>query len=633
VSFLYNVTLQTNQLSGDKWSFDATSTGGAGSLAVAGAASLCLQCNAYGASVGVAGVGSIAFGSKWQSAATRHYRCRFYLDPNTLTMAGADTFTVCRVASAFGGAIVADVYLQHDGASYELDGAVYDDAAAATGFTATDITDAPHWVEVYVLRAETNVSADGACTWWIDGVEIDAATGLDNYDLFLGMTETRLGAVAGVDAGTSGTFYVDELEANDDGKPIGPCGPCPRLVGVGECGDSSAEWDQILVPGAGSAYESHSLLNLFGLGGGILRDYRGFGYAPSHFITQRGPFQDGESILGMRYDTRTLQIVIEEEVAGRISYWDRRYEIMDLLRANRSFGVTVRPLIYRKWLPGGKLERNVDLATTAGSSTVTSHDGRFVHWGVVAGQPFLITSGLDTGAYTVSQVINDYTVVLDQNMVATATGVHYEYLRGQGRRDLYCLLEEGPAFDEGVEAQPVPAGYREALRFVAHDPMWYGAEQTETWDIAGPLGDLVFDGLGAWLGTSWGSGRWLFAPTNVGQTTALVYWGTAIAKPVVTVVGPAENPAVENTTLGVSVEMDYTLALGETVTIDMLALTVINNFGDNLLPYTTGDLATFGLSPAPQAPDRQNEVFVTFSSGLAGTSAAYLAWRNRYVGI
>ena len=113
----------------------------------------------------------------------------------------------------------------------------------------------------------------------------------------------------------------------------------------------------------------------------------------------------------------------------------------------------------------------------------------------------------------------------------------------------------------------------------------------------------------------------------------IVYWGTVTAKPLIVVTGPAENPAVENTTLGTRIEMDYTLALGETVTIDTLALTVTNQAGTNLLPYTTGDLATFGLSPPPQAPDRQNEVFVTFSNGIPGTSAAYLTWRNRYVGI
>lgn len=636
MGFLYDITLQTNQLTGDKWSFTASASGGGGSISVTGAGSLCSDCNDYGASVVTANAGSSGYGRKTQADTTRHYRLRFYLDPNTLTMAGADSFTCCRIASSFGGNVVADVYLQYDGANYEFDGAVYDDAAAATGFTATDITDAPHWVEVYVLRAETNVSSDGELTWWIDGTEIESVTGLDNYDLFLGMTETQLGAVAGVDAGTSGTFYVDELEANDDGGPIGPCGPCPRLKSYDRCTIRDVEHDRIRVPAdaGGGTYDDLALFELFGLNSNRMPSYENFGLPPLHFLTQRGPFQDGETVLDMRFDTRTIQILIEETLASRWQFWDRRNYIIDYLRPNRAFGESsVLPLIYQKWLPAGKLQRFVDMETTAGSATVTSHDGRFVHWGVQAGDQINITSGLNTGAYTVSQVVNDFTLELDANLVADETGVHYEYRRGHGIRELNCMLENGPTFDEGTRAMPITTGYSEALRFVAHDPMWYGEEQSQAWGIAGALGDLVFDGAGAWCGATPGTGRWLFAPTFVGETVRVTYWGTKEAKPVITIAGPAENPVVENTTVGSRIEMDYTVAVGETVTIDTLNLTITSSLGTNLLPYTTGDLALFGLVSAPQAPNRNNDVYVSFSSGDSAFSEATMTWRNRYVGI
>ena len=94
----------------------------------------------------------------------------------------------------------------------------------------------------------------------------------------------------------------------------------------------------------------------------------------------------------------------------------------------------------------------------------------------------------------------------------------------------------------------------------------------------------------------------------------------------------AKSPLVQNSTIGTTIQMDYTVALGETVTIDTLTQTVYNNAGDNLLPVTSGDLATFQLSPAPQAPFGQNEVFVSFSEAT-DDSAARLRWQNRYVGI
>ena len=129
-------------------------------------------------------------------------------------------------------------------------------------------------------------------------------------------------------------------------------------------------------------------------------------------------------------------------------------------------------------------------------------------------------------------------------------------------------------------------------------------------------------------------GRWLFAPTFVGETTQIVYWGTADAKPTILITGPAENPLVANDTTGATISMaGYTVALGETVTIDTLNLTVVNQAGTNLLPQTTGDLATFSLSPAPQAPNRENSVYVSFSGGVIGNSTATITWQNRYVGI
>ena len=400
------------------------------------------------------------------------------------------------------------------------------------------------------------------------------------------------------------------------------------------------EHDVILVPDTDDsgdyAYRHYSVLNLFGITARMLRSYANFGMPPLHFITQRSPYQDGQTALDMRLDPRVVQVSIAEPLYRRMDFWDRRADILDLLRPNRSFDDVVRPLIYQKWLPSGKLERGTDLATTSWSNTVTSITGRFVERGLEAGDRFDIMTGADVGVATVASVPNDYTVILTAPVIHTATGVRYRFRRGRAKRNLYCLLEQGPKFDEGPGATDIEAtGYKEVLRFVANDPCWYSdVTLTQAWSTAmTALGDLVFDGTGAWFAENAGvAGRWLFNITYVGAPVDVIYWGTARARPTITIAGPAENPRIENHTTGTYIEMDYNIALGETVIIDTLALTVENGSGVNLLPYTTGDLATFGLEPAPQAPDRVNSLSCSFS-GATLSSAATLTWRNRYIGI
>ena len=398
---------------------------------------------------------------------------------------------------------------------------------------------------------------------------------------------------------------------------------------------TTPELDQILVPSEDDDYETWPLLTLFGLSSGALKSYRGFGHAPLHFITQRGPYQDGETVIDYRYDPRVVQIVIEESLASRTQFWDRRWKLLDLLRPNRSFGDTTREIIYRKWLPEGKRQSGSDLVTTNGSATVTSDTGRFVGYGLEEGDSFIIDGGADAGTYTVDDAPNDYTVELDSNLGADATGVNYHYRRGWGKRDLYCLLEQGPAFDEGDDEQYPFAGYREALRFVAHDPFWYGQEQSESWAVA-TYGALVFEDVAgvdvAWFGLTAGEGQWFFDATGLSETQDVIYWGTIGAKPVFQITGPAQDVSIRNNTVDAEINLDYAIPSGETVTVDTLALIVTNNFGDNLMPYTTGDLVTFVLAPAPQAPDRANEIQVSFTNGDANTEIS-MTWKVRDIGI
>lgn len=390
------------------------------------------------------------------------------------------------------------------------------------------------------------------------------------------------------------------------------------------------EYTQILYPDENGQYLPipYTLRDVMGsLSGG--------GKAPSHVIRQRGPFQDGTTPLDMRWDGRTVELSLSKTWRTRTDYWDRRWMLMDMLRPNRAFDPSrsaPQPLILRHWLPGGKIQRGVDLRLTNASAFVQAYSGRFVHWGLQPGEQFTITGSTgDDGTYTILNVPNDFTVQLDTAMTATEADVHYTYRRGQSYRDLFMLLDDGPSY--GEPAQVLPQGIDDAITLTADDPFWYGPPQEQSWNLAEAFGDLVMDLKGAWMGATPGVGRWLFYPSFVGESVSVVYWGHEGALPVIEITGPATNPSINNATLGITLTMDYEVAAGEVVTIDVLNLTVTNNFGDNLFAFLNGDVANFIISPNPQAPLRINDINLSFSEGQGGLSEGKILWRNRYVSL
>ena len=151
-------------------------------------------------------------------------RLRFYIDPNTLTMATGDSFIVFRFAQVSSGLPIFNVNLARTATSYRFQASAYNDAgASACGSDIIDITDAPHYVEFLGVQAATDVSSDGSYQIWVDGVSKDADTGIDNYNRMNDQNwRIRVGALEGIDAGTSGTFYIDEIAVNDSGVEIGP---------------------------------------------------------------------------------------------------------------------------------------------------------------------------------------------------------------------------------------------------------------------------------------------------------------------------------------------------------------------------------------------------------------------------
>ncbi len=150
--------------------------------------------------------------------AETRYRARFYFDPNAITMRKGDGHSIFASADATGAAVLG-VELRYVGGKYQLRPSLVTDAGTVTVGASAHITDAPHAVELSWRAATAPGANDGALTFWIDGAQVAAVSGIDNDTRRI--ERASLGAVAGIDAGTRGTYYFDSFEARRN-TYIGP---------------------------------------------------------------------------------------------------------------------------------------------------------------------------------------------------------------------------------------------------------------------------------------------------------------------------------------------------------------------------------------------------------------------------
>jgi hypothetical protein len=151
-------------------------------------------------------------------AETRH-RCRFYIDPNGLSMGEGDTFQLLYLSdSGFNEAY--HLNLKYTAANgYQILAVDRTDDAWDKDTGWWTITNDVHCIEIDWQASSGVGNNDGRLQLWIDGVSKIEVTDIDSD------TETIdllwWGAPFELDATTSGTFYLDDFASNDDGSPIG----------------------------------------------------------------------------------------------------------------------------------------------------------------------------------------------------------------------------------------------------------------------------------------------------------------------------------------------------------------------------------------------------------------------------
>lgn len=286
---------------------------------------------------------------------------------------------------------------------------------------------------------------------------------------------------------------------------------------------------------------------LFG-GSRVLLAWQDFGMPPIDYLTERGPFQHGETVRDYRFRSRTVTLSLFEGGRCRQDWYCHEGQLVDALRPNRS-----------STAQGGKL---------------------------------LV-------------VLPDYT-----------------------EREIGARIARGPGGNWNAQGDRLGADLAETMQFFCEDPFWN--------DVAPNLVEAVIDidssCLPVCLPTCLGA-------NIINQTFDVLYCGTWDGDTLtILITGPIQAPIVRNLTTGKQIKLNYTVAVGEAITIDIQPnqVTVQNNYGVNLIGAVNNlsDLVTFGLAARGDlTATGLNRINMIGSGGLAGVTSIAMTYLTRHVSV
>jgi (2Fe-2S) ferredoxin len=233
-----------------------------------------------------------------------------------------------------------------------------------------------------------------------------------------------------------------------------------------------------------------------------------------------------------------------------------------------------------------------------------------------------------------ADILND----LRPNRQATATVVvtgTFRVVTANGDvRDLNVFLQDGPRFEARNVDEWDEWAFEEVLRFIAHDPLWFDPARVDLVLAFTLDANLVFP---ITFPIQFGGGL-------IDVSTNLDYTGTWASLPTIVIVGPIDNPIIDNTTTGEKIELSSVIGPGRTVTIDLAfgQKTIVDDLGNNLLGSLTtdSDLGTFHIAPTPEAPQvvgqprpTARNVIRLRGSNPTGATSVEVRYLTRYFGI
>jgi hypothetical protein len=171
-----------------------------------------------------------AFVQSSQPSAEATYRVRFYVNLRTLTMTDGDQFDLFvaydgadPVPPTITGNAVLRLALGQSGGVKQLNAfARLNGGTEAQSPAPIPLANAWRSIEINWAKATASGANNGRLDLWVDGHAQTGLTGLNNDTMTINYA--RWGTVAGVDAGTAGTFRLDDFASQRSGY-IGPAFP------------------------------------------------------------------------------------------------------------------------------------------------------------------------------------------------------------------------------------------------------------------------------------------------------------------------------------------------------------------------------------------------------------------------
>lgn len=201
---------------GNLTDFDSTTDPDSDLAAAAGAA---MNSTNYGLSVTIddtaACYGQVTLSGE-DFTAYGKFKLSLYFDPNSVTMSVSTSHQVGK--TEFSGSPYNFLRILLDRTttpSYAFSLIPYDDSGALTVHQ-EEVSDGPHLIEIEVTRASSDVAGDGSIVFKIDSSTVNTWSDVDIYDVFSTISVDSWGAITGIDATTSGDYYIDEINYYDN---------------------------------------------------------------------------------------------------------------------------------------------------------------------------------------------------------------------------------------------------------------------------------------------------------------------------------------------------------------------------------------------------------------------------------
>lgn len=150
----------------------------------------------------------------------------------------------------------------------------------------------------------------------------------------------------------------------------------------------------------------------------FLMSITGMGMSPLSYITQRGPFQHGETAIDYRLNKRVIQLVHRRNECSRDGYWNIRADMVNLLRPNRQTIGDFSMGALRIIMPDGRT-RDIDVIIEQGPVFAPRNPMQWDEWGFIETVRFVAH---DPTFYDPTEVTETWVLAASDQLVFNTVG-------------------------------------------------------------------------------------------------------------------------------------------------------------------------------------------------------------------